>query len=102
MKFIMNYKLLKSEDIDIEKDEKLSEKDLIATHGEYICIYNLSIMKNEKGDIYYYFKDIEGTSINNLSYEDIKYLNYQVPMSKNINKFLYINENNYIPIDIGI
>ena len=82
--------------------KKLLEKDLIVTHGKTICISNLSIMENKEGYIYYYFKDIKGTSINNLSQDDIKYLNYQVPMSKNIPKYLYVNENNILLIDIGV
>lgn len=88
---IFRYKKLFIDDINIKTDKRLMDKNIILKlRSGYLGIYNLVVLENKDGDLYYLFKDIHGTSINNICYEDLEQLNCNVPVVEEISAFLEI------------
>lgn len=86
---MIRYKELFLKDINIKTDKRLIEKKIIIKLcSGYLGIYNLLVLENKDGELYYLFKDIEGTSVNNLRYEDLEELNKHVPIVEGISAFL--------------
>ncbi len=84
------YKTVSLDDINLQEDKTIMEKDFILRISTGIGCYNLKVKATKDYDIYYLFYDLMGTTINNFIREDLEKLNEIVPIDQGIGMFLFM------------
>ena len=84
------YRTINLDDINLQEDKTIMEKDFILRTSGGIGCYNLKVKKTKDLDIYYLFDDLMGKSINNFTRKDLEKLNEIVPIDQGIGMFLFV------------